>query len=237
MSSTSRENKEAAFYHGSDAEPTKIRPRSHLSPSVRYRGGKGSSYKAWWGDANSKVRIGPSNRPRPDERMADEVLDEHAITLAHTRHVMGTIDQDDETRYWPWMTDMEKEWQPPVQIPQIDLLAMAKPNKRKRRPLHHTLPNSLVEHVLDLDDELSVVTAGDVESMGVFSDYGSESEFGYHEVIDGLEWEDVGLDLDYVGETLEESSAGDQADAPTHQPRLSYAQALSIRNARLAPSR
>jgi hypothetical protein len=73
--------------------------------------------------------------------------------------------------------------------------------------------------------------------MGVFSDYGSESEFGYHEVIDGLEWEDVGLDLDYVGETLEESSAGDQADAPTHQPRLSYAQALSIRNARLAPSR
>jgi len=246
MSHTSRENKEATFYHDSDVEPTKIRTRSTLSPSIRFGpGGKQTVQKAWWAAANSGVRIGPSNRPRPVEQLEDEFWEEKTTCSGHLNPYEDG--DEDETRYWPWMTDMEMKWQPPTGAPVVDLLEMAKPSKRNRKRRHgfQVLLKPTIDQVLALDDGTLMTDRDHGLGSGVFSDYGSELDFDYHEVVDAVEWEDIALELDYVGdartrEELEFSGGKGRLTDALSRPRLSYAQALqapSASVAQLPPSR
>jgi hypothetical protein len=133
----SREAKEAAFYHDSDIEPTKIRYRSHLSPSIRYGSGGRHIFKAF----PLKPMVGRSNRPFPEVQVADQVWEnrrgskfvsvKNTIVGCSGRGLERKMREEDETRYWPWMTDIEIAWQPPTEPLQVDLLEMAKPNTRK----------------------------------------------------------------------------------------------------------
>jgi hypothetical protein len=137
---TSRTSKEATFYHNSDHESTKIKVRSTLSVSARIgRGGRHSSRPSH----PSKVDIGrgAANRPYAVARVADQFWEEETGYAEYGKPKVipnsdGT-EGEDETRFWPWMTDMEKEWEPPSDRPELDLLAMAKPTKRKGKPSFH----------------------------------------------------------------------------------------------------
>jgi len=233
-----------------------------LSPSIRYGPGGGATiYKPWWGAAKAKIGAGPANRPRPDERVEDALWEERtalAIEPGRPGPVrMGNergADWEDETRYWPWMTEMEMEWQPPANAPVVDLMEMAKPNRRKRR--HHvfqvlanptTLDQVLAFGDSPIRDDMSVVELELELESGTFSDYASELGFDYQDAVDAVEWEDVALDLDYVDVDVDADDTreelGIQVGATSvgsgrlTRPRLSYAQALSVPGAQLPPSR
>lgn len=153
---SSKESKEATFYHNSDLEPIKIRSQSHLTPSTR-RGPGGKHHISlkrhdFW--SYKTIGRGFASRPFPEEQLQNEVWEHRTAprSTASTASVVGdagrevgVVDLEDETRYWPWMTDMELAWQPPDEHPVIDLLQMAKPNKRKggKEP-RHFLSNTLM---------------------------------------------------------------------------------------------
>lgn len=131
---TSRESKEAAFFHDSDLEATKIRDRCHKSPSTQFgiTGSRPRNRKILEKGHNGLS----SNRLvlDADGSVAHQIWTRRTRTRPGPKIDSGQIEEDGEedvTRHWPWMSDTELAWQPPAERPEINLLEMAKPNRRK----------------------------------------------------------------------------------------------------------